>query len=90
MGLSSTGRYQIAREYSTIEGCAPYCTIGCVHRVAMVDELRERPVETLQTWFGTPESPKGLPRAVRLLMRMFVTGPEQRFVRAAARRLLRI
>jgi len=80
----------LAREYSTAKSCAPYCTIGCVHRVAMIDELRERPVETLQSWFGTPGSFNGLPRPVRLLVRLLVTGPERRFVRGAARRLLRI
>jgi hypothetical protein len=80
----------LAREYSSVKSCAPYCTIGCVHRVAMVDDLRERPVETLQTWFGTPGSTAGLPLPVRLLLRVLVTGPERRFVRGAARRLLRI
>lgn len=80
----------LAREYSTVKPCAPYCTIGCVHRVAMIDDLRERPVETLQTWFGTPGSLSGLPFPVRLLVRLLVTGPERRLVRSAARRLLRI
>lgn len=80
----------LAREYSTVKPCAPYCTIGCVHRVAMIDDLRERPVETLQAWFGTPGSFTGLPRPVRLLVRLLVTGSERRLVRGAARRLLRI
>lgn len=43
-----------------------------------------------QTWFETPGSPDRLPAPVRLLVRLFVTGPERRFVRSAARRLLRI
>jgi MoaA/NifB/PqqE/SkfB family radical SAM enzyme len=80
----------LAREYSTVKACAPYCTIGCVHRVAMIDDLRERPVETLQAWFGSPGSSTGLPSSVRLLVRLLVTGPERRFIRSAARRLLRI
>ena len=80
----------LVREYSSVKPCAPYCTIGCVHRVAMIDDLRERPVETLQAWFGSPGSPSGVPRAVRLLIRLLVTGPERRFVRGAARRLFRI
>jgi MoaA/NifB/PqqE/SkfB family radical SAM enzyme len=78
----------LAREYSTVKPCAPYCTIGCVHRVAMIDELREAPVETLQAWFGTPGASAGLPYPVRVLVRLLVTGPERRFVRGAARRLL--
>ena len=80
----------LVREYSTVKSCAPYCTIGCVHRVAMIDDLRERPVETLQAWFGTPGSLAGVPGPVRLLLRLLVTGPERKWVRGAARRLLRI
>ena len=81
---------ELAREYSSVKSCAPYCTIGCVHRVAMIDDLRERPVETLQNWFGSPGSFAGVPRSVRLLVRLLVTGPERRFLRGAASRLLRI
>ena len=88
--LAAYTRDDLAREYATVKACAPYCTIGCVHRVSMIDDLRERPVETLQTWFGTPGSFTGLPRSVRVLVRLLVTGPERRFVRGAARRLLRI
>lgn len=80
----------LAREGSAVKPCAPYCTIGCVHRVAMVDDLRERPAETLEAWFGTPGAGDGMPRSVRVLRRLLVTGPERRFIRGAARRLLRI
>jgi MoaA/NifB/PqqE/SkfB family radical SAM enzyme len=80
----------LAREHARVKTCAPYCTIGCVHRVAMVDDLRERPVETLQTWFGTPGSNAGLPLTVRLLLRALVTGPERRVAHGVARRMLRI
>jgi MoaA/NifB/PqqE/SkfB family radical SAM enzyme len=88
--LDAYGREHLRREYASVKPCAPYCTIGCVHRVAMIDDLRERPVETLQTWYGTPGSPADLPRLVRVLLRLLVTGPERRFVRGAARRLLGI
>ena len=88
--LADYTRDDLAREYSRVKSCAPYCTIGCVHRVAMIDDLRERPVETLQTWFGSPGSSAALPPPVRVLLRLLVTGPERRFVRGAARRLLRI
>jgi MoaA/NifB/PqqE/SkfB family radical SAM enzyme len=87
--LAAYSTDDLAREYASVKPCAPYCTIGCVHRVAMVDDLREQPVETLQAWFGTPGSPSGLPHSVRLLVRLLVTGPERRFVRGAARWLLR-
>ena len=88
--LSAYTTEDVVREYSTVKSCAPHCTIGCVHRVAMIDDLRDRPVETLQAWFGTPGSSAGVPGPVRLLLRLLVTGPERRFVRGAARRLLRI
>jgi MoaA/NifB/PqqE/SkfB family radical SAM enzyme len=85
--LTSYGPGDLARESAAEKPCAPFCTIGCVHRVAMVDELRERPVETLHAWFGTGGSTAGLPRPIRLLVRLLVTGPERRFVLGAARRL---
>jgi MoaA/NifB/PqqE/SkfB family radical SAM enzyme len=88
--LASYGARDLAREHASVKPCAAHCAIGCVHRVAMVDDLREHPVETLQAWFGTPGSPTGLPAPVRLLVRILITGPERRFMRGAARRLLRI
>ena len=80
----------LLREHASVKPCAPYCTIGCVHRVAMIDDLRGRPVETLQAWFGGDGTSGEIPLPVRLLLRVLVTGPERRWVRAAARRALRI
>jgi MoaA/NifB/PqqE/SkfB family radical SAM enzyme len=37
----------IQREAATPKGCAPFCTISCVHQTAMLDDFRERPRETL-------------------------------------------
>jgi MoaA/NifB/PqqE/SkfB family radical SAM enzyme len=74
-------------EHGTVKSCAPYCTIGCVHRVAMIDDLRERPVETLQSWFAPGGSSSELPMPVRVLLRVFVTGRERHLIRGAARRL---
>ena len=37
----------IRREAARPKGCAPFCTISCVHQTAMVDDFRERPRETL-------------------------------------------
>jgi MoaA/NifB/PqqE/SkfB family radical SAM enzyme len=88
--LSAYTPDDLAREHATIKSCAPFCTIGCVHRVSMIDDLRERPVDTLQAWFGTARSSSGMPLPVRALLRILVTGPERRVVRGLARRLLRI
>lgn len=56
----------IRREAARPKGCAPFCTISCVHQTAMLDEFRERPQETLagildrrralDSGFGTPAS----------------------------------
>ncbi len=37
----------IQRESARPKGCAPFCTISCVHQTAMLDDFRERPRETL-------------------------------------------
>ena len=37
----------IRREAARPKGCAPFCTISCVHQTAMLDEFRQRPRETL-------------------------------------------
>ena len=37
----------LRREAAQPKGCAPFCTISCVHQTAMLDDFRERPRETL-------------------------------------------
>jgi MoaA/NifB/PqqE/SkfB family radical SAM enzyme len=88
--LERYGREDLERQYHTPKPCAPFCTVGCVHRVAQVDDLRERPMETLREWFsarGDGVAPR-LPLSVRLLTWTFVTGPGRRIFRKAAARLL--
>jgi len=65
----------LEREYHTVKPCAPYCTIPCVQRVAMIDEVREQPLEALAGFFppkaeGEPLS--GLPAWLRILTWMCV------------------
>ena len=36
----------LRREAATPKGCAPFCTISCVHQTAMLDSFREKPKET--------------------------------------------
>jgi hypothetical protein len=38
--LSAYTRDDIAREFDTEKKCAPYCTIGCVHRASVLDKWR--------------------------------------------------
>lgn len=80
----------LQREYRTVKTCAPFCTVGCVHRVAQLDELRDRPLQTLTDWF-TPTSGRPvskMPIAVRALSWMFVTSTHRDFFRSAAQRVL--
>jgi len=39
--LEQYGLADIRREYLTKKGCAPYCTIGCVHQVSIIDRWRD-------------------------------------------------
>jgi hypothetical protein len=38
--LADYTRADIAREFDTEKPCAPYCTIGCVHRASVLDKWR--------------------------------------------------
>jgi MoaA/NifB/PqqE/SkfB family radical SAM enzyme len=73
-------------EYHRVKSCAPLCTVGCVHRVAQVDELREDPQGTLAQWFASPVQgqPPRLPMPVKFLKWAFVTGPGRDLFRRAA------
>jgi hypothetical protein len=45
IALEEYGVEDIRREYGSDKACAPYCTIGCVHRASALD--RYRPGEVL-------------------------------------------
>jgi MoaA/NifB/PqqE/SkfB family radical SAM enzyme len=45
--LEQYGREDLIREGSRPKGCAPFCTISCVHQTAMLDSFRTQPKETL-------------------------------------------
>jgi MoaA/NifB/PqqE/SkfB family radical SAM enzyme len=82
----------LEREYHRPKSCAPFCTVGCVHRVAQVDELRENPRRTLAEWFtaapGRAATPT--PVTVRMLSWMFVTSRHREVFRDAAQRMFGI
>jgi hypothetical protein len=76
----------LRREYHAEKGCAPFCTVGCVHRVAQVDELRQSPDAALSQWFA-PRAGGGnarVPAPVRLLRWAFVTSQHRGLFRRAA------
>ena len=81
-------REDIDREYSTKKVCAPFCTVSCVHRVAMIDMIRNQPRESLVKLFP-PETPGGepsLPWVARVATSIFL--PEEGKEMSGARRLV--
>ena len=90
--LEQYGTEDLKREYESLKPCAPFCTVGCVHRVAQLDELRENPLGTLADWFrpaGTA-GPRQLPVSVKVLTWALVTNGQRDTFRKAALRLLRV
>jgi len=90
--LEAYTRDDLERQYRVSKSCAPFCTVGCVHRVAQVDELRHDPVTTLAEWFALmPGGGAGnMPMSVRALTWVFVTSPHHQIFRRAATRALGI
>jgi MoaA/NifB/PqqE/SkfB family radical SAM enzyme len=81
----------IEREYSTVKSCAPFCTINCVHQVATLDNLRERPRETIHHLLSPGQAqinPAELPTSVRVLTWLFLTNRNRGWFSKAALRLL--
>jgi MoaA/NifB/PqqE/SkfB family radical SAM enzyme len=82
----------LEREYHSVKPCAPYCTISCVQRVSMIDELRENPIEAITRFFpsGGQESASEIPVAVRILTWLFLPTKKsrRRIFSSAALRLL--
>ena len=77
------------REYHSQKPCAPFCTVGCVHRVAQLDELREKPIDTLSQWFRAAHElgPSRPPVSVRTLTWVFVTSRQSELFRRTAARV---
>jgi MoaA/NifB/PqqE/SkfB family radical SAM enzyme len=83
----------LKREAARPKGCAPFCTISCVHQTAMLDDFREKPRETLA---GILERRREAdptfraPVAVRVLSWMFLDQRRRGFFGKLMLRLLRI
>ena len=87
--LEHYGPEDLRREYHHVKSCAPLCTVGCVHRVAQLDELRQNPHVALAQWFSAPVQGgrSRLPVGVRMLMWAFVTNPRRDLFRKLAVRV---
>ena len=85
IALEQYGADELRNEYHRVKRCAPFCTVGCVHRVAQIDELRQDPQRTLTQWFAAPGQvrPPSFPLPVRLLMWAFVTSSRRDLFRNA-------
>jgi MoaA/NifB/PqqE/SkfB family radical SAM enzyme len=73
--LSQYTRDDIVREGAKPKGCAPFCTISCVHQTAMLDDFRTRPKETLAGIIGRAKDRDPnfeVPLSVRTLERLFL------------------
>jgi MoaA/NifB/PqqE/SkfB family radical SAM enzyme len=94
--LEKYTREDLEREYWTRKPCAPYCTISCVHRVAMIDLVREKPREALTRFFpsATPGAPPKLPLGIKILSSIFLPPengkPQSPAVKAAAGAVTRL
>src|SRR5277367_4986731 len=83
----------IRREAARPKGCAPFCTISCVHQTAMLDDFREKPRETLAGILDRRREADPsfrTPRAVRLLSWMFLDQRRRGFFGKLILRVLRI
>jgi MoaA/NifB/PqqE/SkfB family radical SAM enzyme len=84
----------LKRENIAVKSCAPYCTVSCVHQVAMVDHLRERPREAISCFFPPKpgeDSGENLPKPIRVLTWFFLPskpGIRREVFRSMALRLL--
>jgi len=88
------GEYSAAdlvRQADLPKPCAPFCTVSCVHQVAMLDRIRERPKETLAAMLNERKARDPafeIPRLVRLLTWIFLDPRKQEDGARAAFRLL--
>lgn len=94
--LEEYSEADLEREYSTKKPCAPFCTVSCVHRVAMIDLVRENPRGALARFFppAAPGESAQAPLSVRVLSSLFlppVDGkPQSQTTKLAARMVKRV
>jgi len=89
--LAEYGPEQMARAFDEKKGCAPFCTIGCVHQTAMLDAFREQPRETLAGILERRKAQDPLfepPWLVKTLDHLFLRSSQRGWVGRVALRLL--
>jgi MoaA/NifB/PqqE/SkfB family radical SAM enzyme len=94
--LADYAQADLERENKAVKSCAPLCTVSCVHQVAMVDHLRERPHEAIARFFPPRpgEAPgDNLPGPIKMLKWFFLPskpGGKRRVFQNVALKLLRV
>ncbi len=91
--LAEYGTADLIREAAKPKGCAPFCTISCVHQTAMLDGFRTKPRETLAGIIDRRKQRDPdwrTPPSIRVLQAMFLENSHARdFFGAIALRLFR-
>jgi MoaA/NifB/PqqE/SkfB family radical SAM enzyme len=88
--LEEYGPALLEREHSSTKSCAPTCTVSCVHRVGIIDDLRDRPLATIDGMVAAHRERGGrAPVSVGVLRWMFLTGRPSRVFRRLAVRTMR-
>jgi len=72
--LERYGAADLEREYTTKKICAPFCTVSCVHRVEMIDMVRNDPRGALKKFFppGASGEESKMPAGVKILSALFL------------------
>ncbi len=82
----------LEHEFHTEKACAPHCSISCVHQVAMLDAVRERPREMLADLIGRKQNADPSfkpPFLLRAAAWAFLDNPKAAALGKAAAALLR-
>ena len=89
--LETYSAADLAREADHPKPCAPFCTLPCVHQVAMLDRFREQPHDALAAMLDARKAHDPsltVPAAVRMLSRVFLDPRRQEGAARVALRAL--
>jgi len=94
--LAQYTREDVIREAAIKKDCAPYCTVFCIQRLAVIDELRANPKQALERFFPPQEAegkPAPIPFPIRALSSLLAPkegGSRKRVLEKAALRILKV
>ncbi len=93
--LEAYTREDIERERKAKKDCAPYCTIFCIQRVALIDRVRENPRQALEEFFPTRDADgnqRKLPVPIRVLSSLLAPskGKKENLAQKTALKILKI